>query len=149
MCVCHCVHNDLVDHLYYHKINTLQVLTYGTPLLSSTVDEFQALENDPEYQKMTQQVHIHVHVRITQCTHLASYPGPLRRRRKGLVHTVCTCIIFLLKGPGYEASTHYAEGQPSRWHHPLGIPLHTHTHTYMHSCIHTHAHKTHTYSYSI
>ena len=36
---------------------TNQVLAYGTPLLSSTVDEFQALENDPEYQKMTQQVH--------------------------------------------------------------------------------------------
>ena len=39
---------------------TNQVLTYGTPLLSSTVDEFQALENDPEYQKMTQQVHWHI-----------------------------------------------------------------------------------------
>ena len=35
---------------------TYQVLAYGTPLLSSTVDEFQALENDPEYQRMTQQV---------------------------------------------------------------------------------------------
>ena len=52
------VHSYLVDHSYYH---TLQVLTYGTPLLSSTVDEFQALENDPEYQKMTQQVHIIMH----------------------------------------------------------------------------------------
>ena len=28
---------------------------------------------------------------------LASYPGPLRRRRKGLVHTVCACIIFPVK----------------------------------------------------
>lgn len=53
------VHSYLVDHSYYHIINTLQVLTYGTPLLSSTVDEFQALENDPEYQKMTQQVATH------------------------------------------------------------------------------------------
>ena len=27
---------------------------------------------------------------------IASYPGPLRRR-KGLVHTVCTCVIFPVK----------------------------------------------------
>ena len=28
---------------------------------------------------------------------VASYPGPLRRRSKGLVHTVCACIIFPVK----------------------------------------------------
>lgn len=39
-------------------ILTAQVLKHGTPLLSSTGDEYQALENDTEFQKMTPQVQL-------------------------------------------------------------------------------------------
>ena len=28
---------------------------------------------------------------------LASSPGPLKRRRKGLIHTVCACVMFSVK----------------------------------------------------
>lgn len=34
------------------------MLKYGTPLLSSTGDEYNQLDNDPEYQKMTQKVRL-------------------------------------------------------------------------------------------
>ena len=37
-----------------------QVLDHGTPLLSSTGDEFQGLESDPEFQRMTPQVKFNV-----------------------------------------------------------------------------------------
>ena len=38
-----------------------QVLTHGTPLLSSTGDEYQSLESDPEYQRMTAQERVAFH----------------------------------------------------------------------------------------
>lgn len=34
----------------------LQVLLHGTPLLSSTGEEYQSYETDPEFQKMSAQV---------------------------------------------------------------------------------------------
>ena len=39
----------------------IQVLTHGTPLLSSTGDEYQSLESDPEYQRMTAQERVAFH----------------------------------------------------------------------------------------
>lgn len=47
--------------MYYFQlqgpyISYIQVLQYGTPLLSSTGDEFSQLEEDPDYQKMSTQV---------------------------------------------------------------------------------------------
>jgi TATA-binding protein-associated factor len=44
------------DHqLSFDTFNIQQVLDHGVPLLSSTGDEFNKLEDDPDYQKMTQQ----------------------------------------------------------------------------------------------
>ena len=34
------------------------------------------------------------HIKDVVMKSLASYPGPLRWRRKGLVHTVCACTKF-------------------------------------------------------
>lgn len=43
------------EFLSFENFDINQVLLYGTPLLSSTGDEFSQLEDDPEYQKMTYQ----------------------------------------------------------------------------------------------
>ena len=40
----------------YVSVSYGQVLTHGTPLLSSTGDEFSQLENDLDYQRMSVQV---------------------------------------------------------------------------------------------
>lgn len=37
-------------------LSHLQVLLHGMPLLSSTGEEYQGLENDPDFQKMSMQV---------------------------------------------------------------------------------------------
>ncbi|XP_019852330.1 PREDICTED: TATA-binding protein-associated factor 172 isoform X2 [Amphimedon queenslandica] len=42
------------EQLSFETFDITQVLKYGTPLLSSTGDEYNQLENDVEYQKMTQ-----------------------------------------------------------------------------------------------
>ena len=48
-----------------HKLHTAvlspQVLSYGTPLLSSTGEELSQLENDPDYQRMTPQERLAFH----------------------------------------------------------------------------------------
>lgn len=41
--------------MYVHGV-CMQVLVHGTPLLSSTGEEYQGYENDPEFQKMSTQV---------------------------------------------------------------------------------------------
>ena len=74
--------NPSILTVLYISLPLLQVLQYGTPLLSSTGEEFAQLDTDPDYQKMSFQVMdmynkendtlMLVHVHMYKCTMIIS-----------------------------------------------------------------------------
>ena len=123
----------------------VKVLLYGTPLLSSTGDEFSQLEDDPEYQKMTYQVKKEAGIRtVHMYTHIHTHTCAYSTYTHIYTHTCA-----------YSTYTHiYTDSYIHSLHTDIHIHRHRYIHTYTLGCMYTDIHKcthihTHTYCTSI